>query len=155
MLDNIDKKIISFLNESFPVESRPYKKIADELNITEEEVLSRVKGYKDTGKLRKMGAVLRHRNVGFKTNVLCVWKVSEDKFKEVADIMLTESAITHCYSRVSYPEWPYNFYTMIHAADKTECENIVKRLSEKTKLEDYKMLYSIFEWKKESMKYFT
>ena len=155
MLDNIDKKIISFLNESFPLESRPYKKIADELNMTEEEVLSRVQGYKDTGKLRKMGAVLRHRNVGFKTNVLCVWKVPEGKFKEIADIMLTESAITHCYSRDSYPEWPYNFYTMIHATDKEECEDIVRRLSERTKLEDYKMLYSIFEWKKESMKYFT
>ena len=154
MLDNIDKKIISFLNESFPIESRPYKKISEELGITEEEVLKRIENYKKSGKLRKMGAVLKHRNVGFKTNVLCVWVVPETRFKEVADIMLTEPAITHCYSRTSYPEWPYNFYTMIHGADKKECESIVEKLANKSSLNDYKMLYSFFEWKKESMKYF-
>ena len=153
-ISEIDKKIIIALQEDLPVVPEPYKMIAEEIGTTEEVVLSRLQFFREKGIMRKLGAVLRHREVGFKANVLCVWIVPQDRLDEVAEIMCSNPAVTHCYDRNTTAEWPYNFYTMIHGADHDTCEAIAGELSEKTGIQERVMLYTVKEWKKTSMKYF-
>jgi hypothetical protein len=43
---------------------------------------------------------------------------------------------------------------MIHGKSEEECENVVKSISEKTGIEEYRLIYSTKEFKKSSMKYF-
>jgi DNA-binding Lrp family transcriptional regulator len=42
LLDDIDKTIINRIQSDFPITSRPYLRLADELDLTEQEVLDRV-----------------------------------------------------------------------------------------------------------------
>lgn len=150
----MDKKIVRAIQDELPLVPEPFKLIAEEIDSTEEEVLSRLQMMKDAGALRKMGAVLKHREVGFAANALCVWVVPEKRMDEVAAIMCRHEAVTHCYDRNVMPDWPYNFYTMIHGSSREHCEQIAKALSEESGVKKKKLLYTGKEWKKTSMSYF-
>ena len=154
MLDELDKKIISIMQDDFPIVSEPYQEIAKRVGINEEELLERLKKYKQSGKIRKMGAVLKHREVGYNANALCAWIVPEDKIQEVGVLFSKSVVVTHCYARITQPGWPYNFYTMLHAGTREECNLIAQDLAKQAGLEEYVMLFSTKEWKKNSMQYF-
>ncbi|SDF19803.1 AsnC family transcriptional regulator [Sporolituus thermophilus] len=154
MLDALDKKIIAAMQDEFPLVSDPYRVIAERLGISEDELLRRLERYRQTGQLRKMGAVLRHREVGYAANALCAWVVTPEREEEVGRLMAAHPAVTHCYSRLPAEEWPYNFYTMVHAHTRAECREIVEALARAAGLDQYTMLFSTREWKKTSMHYF-
>ena len=154
MLEALDKKIIAIMQEDFPLVAQPYREIADKLGISEDELLSRLEQYKESGKIRKMGAVLRHREVGYAANALCAWIVPEDRIQEVGEMLSKELVVTHCYARNPQLGWPYNFYTMLHAHTREQCKVMAQKLAEKTGLQEYTMLFSTREWKKNSMRYF-
>lgn len=65
-VDALDRKIIRLLQGQFPLVAEPYKALAAKIGISEEEFLQRVERMIAEKKIRKMGAVLRHREVGFK-----------------------------------------------------------------------------------------
>lgn len=155
MLNELDKKIIAAMQDEFPLVEEPYKEIAAKVGISETELLAKLKDYCRTGKIRKMGAVLKHREVGFAANALCAWIVPEERIDEVGYIMMQHPAITHCYARQSQAKWPYNFYTMLHSHTREECRQMAKELATAANLTDYKMLFSTREYKKTSMKYFV
>ena len=154
-ITELDKKIVRAMQDELPLVAEPFKLIAEEIDSTEEEVLARLRLMQETGALRKMGAVLRHREVGFAANALCVWVVPDERMDEVAGIMCRHMAVTHCYDRNVTPDWPYNFYTMIHGSSREDCEAIAEQLAQETGVTRRTMLYTGKEWKKTSMSYFV
>ena len=153
-LSEQDKKIIKALQEEFPLCEEPYKILAARVGISEEEFLRRVKELVDEKKIRKMGAVLRHREVGFQANALCAWEVPPDKLENLAQFMSSNAAVSHCYDRTPVPNWNYNLYTMIHAKTRDECDKIIHELALAAGVSNYKIFYTKREWKKTGMKYF-
>ena len=153
-IDERDKAVVKALQGDFPLCEEPYKILAEQVGMTEEEFIERVKILTSEKKIRKMGAVLRHREAGFVANALCAWSVPPERLDQVAKIMTENPAVSHCYDRTTAPNWNYNLYTMIHAKSREECDQIVKNLSELTAINDFQVLYSKKEWKKTSMKYF-
>lgn len=153
-MDALDKKIIQAMQDEFPLVEEPYKEIAERIGITQDELIEKLSRYKRSGKIRKMGAVLRHREVGFAANVLAVWMVGEECIEEVATVMAANPSISHCYDRNTLPNWPYNLYTMIHAHSREECNQIAGKIAKQHNLPKPVMLYSVKEWKKTSMRYF-
>ena len=63
-------------------------------------------------------------------------------------------SVSHCYDRNTAPDWPYNFYTMVHGHSREECEQIVQQLADAAGVQDRQMLFTKKEWKKQSMRYF-
>lgn len=154
-LSQQDVAIIKALQGDFPLCEEPYKVLAESVGISEEEFLRRVQEFVDEKKIRKLGAVLRHREVGFKANALCVWEVPADQLDDVAKIMSSHPAVSHCYDRVPAPDWSYNLYTMIHAKTREECDAVIEELAQITGIEKRQVLYSKREWKKTGFKYFS
>lgn len=151
----MDKKIIQVLQEEFPLVPEPYKLMAQRIGITEEKLLERIKFLKEKKCIRKMGAVLQHREIGYTSNALCAWEIPDDsQMDRIASIMSASPNVSHCYDRETAPGWPYNLYTMIHGHSKKECETVIKNLSQQTQVENYVILYTKKEWKKTSMQYF-
>ncbi|EJP34076.1 nitrite reductase heme biosynthesis H family protein [Selenomonas sp. FOBRC9] len=151
----LDKKIIRLLQGEFPLVAEPYKILAEKIGITEEELLARITAMREEKKIRKVGAVLRHREVGFTANALCVWDVPDAQMDEVARRMAEHPRVSHCYDRNRSEDWRYNLYTMIHGYSRDECEEIAAVLAAETGIAERRMLYTKHEWKKTSMKYFT
>ena len=153
-MTELDKNIVRVLQGDFPLVAEPYKVLAKQAGVTEELFLERIKEMQATKKIRKMGAVLRHREVGFNANVLVAWEVPQDRLDEIARNMAQSPAVTHCYDRNTAPDWPYNLYTMVHGHSREECEQVVKDLGRANGVNNHVMLYSKHEWKKTAMKYF-
>lgn len=153
-IEELDRKIIRLLQGEFPLVAEPYKVLAEEIGITEEALLARIETMREEKKIRKMGAVLRHREVGFTSNCLCVWNVPDERVDEVGGRIAEHPRVSHCYDRNRTPDWPYNLYTMIHGYSREECEVIAAELAATAGIEERCMLYTKKEWKKASMRYF-
>lgn len=154
ILEKLDKRIIAAMQDDFPLAEKPYLAIANKIGIEEAALLARLRYYRERGYIRKMGAVLRHREVGYVANALCAWSVPPDKLAEAGAAMAANSAVTHCYARETQPEWPYNLYIMLHARTREECRAQAAELSQAAGLSDYIMLFSTKEWKKSNVRYF-
>ena len=154
MLSSLDIKIIRKIQEDLPLVPEPYKEIAQEVGITENELINRIQEYCRSGIIRRFGTILNHRNVGFKANAMVVWIVPEDLIKDVSKIMILFPQVSHCYQRSIFSGWPYNVFTMVHGETKQECEKVVKAIADVVNINEYNLLYSTKELKKVSMKYF-
>jgi len=148
------KAVVRALQGDFPLCERPFALLAQQAHMSEEDFINCVKSLAEKKTIRKMGAVLRHRQAGFNANALCAWAVPPDRLDEVASIMIRNPAVSHCYDRSTAPNWNYNLYTMIHARSRTECDSIISDLSLSSGILDFQVLYSKKEWKKTSMQYF-
>lgn len=153
MLSALDKEIIKRLQEDIIIEKEPFKSMAKELNVEEEKILERIKYLKNIGILKRIGAVLYHREAGFKANAMVVWCVPSGRVECVGNYLAKLPQVTHCYERVTCEDWKYNLFTMIHGKTKEECEKLIKELSKEININDYDILYSTRELKKSSMKY--
>lgn len=154
MFSSLDISIIRKMQEDLPLVPQPYKLIADELGIKENKLLEKIKEFCDKGIIRRFGATLNHRNIGFKANAMVVWIVPEERIKEVSKSMILFEQVSHCYQRPTFLNWPYNIFTMVHGETKEECEKVVKDIINLVNINDYNILYSTKELKKSSMKYF-
>lgn len=155
MLTDLEKKVISVIQGDIPVTRRPYRDIAEKIGEDEQTVLEVMRGLSGKGLIRRYGATLRHQKSGYNANVMVAWQVEEDRIHEVGRQMAEHEAISHCYRRDPAGKWPYNLYTMIHAADEEACREIARELHRKNSgVKDYTMLFSEKELKKTSMVYF-
>ncbi|MBF0224341.1 MAG: Lrp/AsnC family transcriptional regulator [Desulfobacterales bacterium] len=153
MITEIEKKIIACVQGDIPVTSRPYKEIADKLNISEEFVLDTLEKLSEKGIIRRFGATLRHQKSGYDANAMIAWIVDDNTVDDVGKKMAKNKHISHCYRRRTTSAWPYNLYTMVHAKDTDSCRKIAKKLAEEHSVISYSILFSLKELKKTSMQY--
>ncbi len=151
MIDTIDQRIIRRLQKDFPLTASPYQVLAEEIGISESELLDRLKQMKTSGILRKMGAVLQHRNAGFHGNALCCWQIPEERVAEVAGQMSACAFISHVYLRQSHPKWPYNMYTVFHSNNREHCLALIKEMGERIGITEYQILFSRKNWKRSQL----
>jgi DNA-binding Lrp family transcriptional regulator len=153
-LDAIDKELMKILQGDIPLTLRPYRDISEQVGITEDEVVERINGYIEKKYIRRFGATLRHQKAGFSANGMAVWKIPEEDRQRVGEIMAGFREVSHCYERPTFPDWPYNIFTMLHGKTEDECRDTARRISEATGITDYHILFSVQEFKKTSMVYF-
>ena len=154
MLTDLEKKIIAAVQGDMPVETRPYARIARQLDIAEELLLQTLIDLVHRGVIRRFGATLRHQKSGFKANTMTAWKVAEARVDEVGRIMAGFKEVSHCYRRDPAQRWGFNLYTMIHGRDEAHCRRVAEQIAAKADIKDYQLLFSRRELKKTSMTYF-
>lgn len=147
-MDNIDEKILRMTQNGIPLKKSPFADIAAELNISEQEIISRLERMQKKNIIRRFGASIGHRDIGIIANAMCVWNVPDEITGEVGKAMAEFPEVTHCYERPRAPGWNYNLFAMVHSYTKEDCEEIAARISEATGIKDYKLLYSDREFKK-------
>lgn len=153
MLDALDRRIIARVCGDIGEGALPYHSIAAELGITVDTLLARLHAYRDSGQLRRFGAILRHQQAGYAANGMSCWAVPADEVERVGRAMASCPEITHCYERPPMPDWPYNVYAMIHGHTEDDCRAVAERLARELGLTDYDILFSLHEYKKTSMVY--
>ena len=68
--------------------------------------------------------------------------------------MASFAAVSHCYERPVYPDWPYSVFTMVHGRKKGDCLAVVDAIEKETGISDYALLFSTKEFKKVRVMYF-
>ena len=154
-LTDTDQSIIRELQEDLPLISRPFDDMAERLHITTAGLFARAAEFQERKIMRRYSAVLHHRRSGFKANAMIVWNVPPERSEEVGMIMAQHTAVTHCYERPTFPDWPYTHFTMVHATSTEGCEEIGREIGEATGITDRMFLYSTREYKKTRVRYFV
>jgi DNA-binding Lrp family transcriptional regulator len=152
-LDALDRRIISVLQEHFPLDPQPWRTIAERLGTEEDELLVRVEALKSRGVIRRIAAVLRHRKAGFTANGMACFAVPDEGVDRAGREIAQFPQVSHCYQRKTYPEWRYPLFAMVHARTREKCSKIVEEIAHQIGCKDYRTLYSIREFKKERTKY--
>jgi DNA-binding Lrp family transcriptional regulator len=131
VIDGIDRQIILATQSGLLLESQPYHAVARQVGIPPEEVMARMRRMLETGVIRRIGVVPNHYALGYKANGMTVWDVPDEKVDELGKRVGALDFVSHCYHRPRHlPDWPYNFFAMVHGHDKTEVEAQVRQIAE-------------------------
>jgi DNA-binding Lrp family transcriptional regulator len=150
-----EKALVRALEGSLPLTERPYEAVALGLGLSEEELLSKLTAWAAIGVLRRVALIVRHRNLGFTANGMCVWDVPEASMTEVGRRIAADPAVTHCYQRPRTDRFPFTLYAMIHTGEWEETRRLFVRLGDSAGLTPGQLLLSLREFKKTSMTYFA
>lgn len=135
--------------------SEPFKKIVDELNIDYDTFFEVLKELQEAGYMRRFASILNHRKAGFNANAMVVWDVDEANGEEIGATAAAFSAVSHCYLRPKYSNWPYNLFTMVHGKTTEETNGIIADMEKEIESKSHRPLYSSREFKKVRIEYFT
>ncbi len=146
--------LIRSVNGPLTVSERPYAEIAEKAGISEAQVLERLRAWKADGTIRRFGARVNHRRLGFAANGMSVWDVPPERVEEAGRFMSAQPEVSHCYVRPRSTSWPYNFYGMIHGKSEDEVRAVAERIAQNAGLGEYRVLFSSKEYKKSAPRYF-
>ena len=146
--------VIKELQKDIAVTSEPYKEATEKLGMDYDAFFTIANELKESGVMRRFATILNHRKAGFGANAMSVWSVPEEKGEEIGRQMAEFSAVSHCYLRPSYPNWPYNLFAMVHAKTQEECDTLIEEMAKESGLTEYGKLYSTVEFKKQRLVYF-
>ncbi|HVF00511.1 MAG TPA: AsnC family transcriptional regulator [Rubrobacteraceae bacterium] len=150
-----DKAAIRALQEDVPLTPRPFDLWGRQVGLSYEELLERAYDLQRRKIMRRFSAVLYHRKAGFRANAMGVWKTPPDRVEEVGQIFAQYQAVSHCYQRPVYEDWPYALFSMVHGRSEEECEAVLDAMAAETGLTERASLYSTREYKKTRVRYFT
>ena len=120
-IDETDLKIIRATQAGLPLTTRPYHTVAEQLELSAEEVIERMRRMQELGIIRRIGAVPNHYRLGVSANGMTVWDVEDAEVDRLGEIVGALDFVTHCYRRPrALPDWPYNLFAMVHGASRME-----------------------------------
>jgi DNA-binding Lrp family transcriptional regulator len=137
MLDASDFRLLSKIQLGLPISPRPYHDIGVALGITEAEVIERLTILKQTGLIKRLGVIVKHRQLGYRANAMIVWNIPDDRVKPLGELISRSSFVTLCYQRPRTPEWPYNLYCMIHGKNRNTVLAQIEQLSKDCHLDEF------------------
>lgn len=149
-----ERNVVRRLQASIAVEADPFGLLAGELAMKPEALLGLLKRWEAEGVIRRIALILRHRQLGFSANSMCVWKAEPGRIPAAGASLARSPHVTHCYERPAFPAFPYNLYAMIHARSREEAVRIFEQLGNEAGLADGRMLWSVREFKKSSPVFF-
>ena len=130
-MDDLDHRIIKELQGNFPLEIRPYERIADNLGISTDQLWQRVQEMVHSGVIRRMGFSIDSRRIGYSSTLAAV-KVSPDRVDEASELIASYPQITHSYLR----EDVYNISFTVIAENREAEVSILAEIRQKLELSE-------------------
>ncbi|HEY9900442.1 MAG TPA: hypothetical protein V6D00_14800 [Pantanalinema sp.] len=119
-LNDDDKAVIAAVQAGLPLVERPYAAIAEELGMTEDQLILTLSRLVDQGQIKRFGVVVRHHELGYRANAMVVWDVPDEQVAAAAAAMVETQLVSLCYRRPRRPGWPYNLFCMLHGRSREE-----------------------------------
>lgn len=118
-LDAFEQRLVGVIQYGLPLVPRPYAAVAAQLGVDEGEVIARIERLQREGIIKRMGVVVRHRELGYRANAMVVWDVPDEEVAELGRCLSGFDFVTLCYRRPRHlPQWRYNLFCMIHGRDR-------------------------------------
>jgi len=138
-MDDIDRGILAVIQENFPLDFDPWARVAEMLvaeapgkvPITGDEVRRRVACMRESGVIRRIGAVLDARSLGVVT-ILAAAKVPEDRIDAFARTVNENPRVTHNYQRPG----PYTVWFTLWGRSMGEIEKMVEDVRRQTGVDE-------------------
>lgn len=135
-------KLLNLIQNGFPIEPRPFLSIANQLGMSETEVLEMIKELKEQGNIRRLGGIFDSKNLGY-IGTLCAMEVSENKIGVVSQIVNSYPCVTHNYLR----NHKYNMWFTLIVPSQTSIDTYINEIKSKTEINEIMILNSLQTFK--------
>ena len=122
-MDDLDRRILHSLQNEFPVCESPYDKLADQLGLSGDKLWERVDRLIDSKVIRRMGASLDSRRLGYSSTLASV-KVDSGNVESASDLIGGYPEVTHSYLR----KGEFNIWFTLIAVDEDRIEEILDQI---------------------------
>jgi DNA-binding Lrp family transcriptional regulator len=127
VLDEADRAVLNRIQSDFPIVSRPYLSIAQEVGLTEQEVIDRVLRLKQSGIIRRIGGNFVPGKLGY-VSTLCAASVPPEKLAHFTETVNRHPGVTHNYLR----ENTFNVWFTFIAPSMEEIESSLSMIRAET-----------------------
>lgn len=134
-MDKLDCEILKALQDDFPLSERPYEIMAGKLQIPCEQFWSIVQRLLAEGVIRRIGASLDSRRLGFSSTLAAV-SVEAGLVERAAEVIGQFPEVTHSYLR----KGQFNIWFTIIAADEERLKSIPEQIRISLSIEDSQVL---------------
>lgn len=125
-LQDGDQDILQALTTGMHLTETPYAQIAQRLDLSEEHVLRRITALSQAGIISRLGVIVRHRALGWRSNAMVVWNIEPHRIDAAGEALAAHPGITLCYERRPVEGiWPYRLYCMIHAQTRKDALDVL------------------------------
>jgi DNA-binding Lrp family transcriptional regulator len=97
-LEDVDKRLLNLMQGRFPIEPRPYARVAELAEISEDEVMARVQHLLDERIIRQVTPIFDTRALGY-SSMLVAAKVDAENPHRAAKIINAHPGVSHNYLR--------------------------------------------------------
>ncbi|MFW5908333.1 MAG: AsnC family transcriptional regulator [Desulfosalsimonas sp.] len=130
-LDKTDKALLNRIQSNFPIEARPFLKIGEDLGLSEDEVIERVRRLKKSDIIRRIGGNFSPEKLGY-VSTLCAGRVPEEKLDHFTNIVNSYPGVTHNYLRNN----SFNVWFTFIAPSAEDIEKSLEEISQETGIKD-------------------
>ncbi|WP_374089438.1 AsnC family transcriptional regulator [Methylomicrobium lacus] len=129
-LDEVDLQIMRATQAGLPLTARPYHAIAEQLGLSVDQVIERMRRMQELGVIRRIGAVPNHYKLGYRFNGMTVWNVPDEKIDALGERIGSLDFVSHCYHRPRHlPLWPYNLFAMVHGRSQEDVDRQIGQIA--------------------------
>ena len=124
----LQRALLNNFQQGFPLSARPYAELAQQLGVTEQDVIQTLKELQDSKTISRVGPVFRVGSVGAST--LAAIAVPADRLEEIAAVVNEYAAVNHNYER----EHDFNLWFVATAADEQDLQETIVDIEQRTGL---------------------
>jgi len=138
VLNDAELRLIAAIQDGLPLSSHPYAEIAEQLDLSEQDVIEQISRLQSEGIIKRFGAVVRHHELGYTANAMVVWDIPDDQVDAAGKKLGEFDCVTLCYRRPrQLPLWPYNLFTMIHGQSRESVISALEKITTEAGLSAY------------------
>ena len=143
--DPRQRALVEAIQDGLPLVEQPYAAIGRRVGMSEPEVIRLMHELLEQGVIKRLGVVVRHRELGYRANAMVVWDIPDERVGVTGRLFGELPYVTLCYRRPRrLPQWPYNLFTMIHGCDREQVLQHVQALVTASAIDKvaYQVLFS-------------
>jgi siroheme decarboxylase len=126
VLSPLHKQLLNGYQRNFPLSPTPYLDIANELGVSETEVISAFAELNAAELITRIGPVIPPNRIGVST--LAAMSVPEAQLQEVAQLISAYPEVNHNYER----EHDYNLWFVLIASDAEHLGQVLGDIEQQT-----------------------
>ncbi len=145
--------LLRVIQSDLPLCAEPFRELSERSGIDSDEIIRTLIELVNAGVVRRYGALVSHRRLGFVANAMVVMAVPPERIEEAGARLAESPHVSHCYQRPTLPEFPYNLYAMVHDRDRSGCLDVARGLAESAEATEWRALFSTKEYRKSTPDY--
>ena len=130
-IDDVDRAILNRIQSDFPMTKRPFLSIAENLDLSESDVIKRLEQLKKKGIILRIGGNFVPEKLGF-VSTLCAAKVPKEKMDRFTKTVNRYPGVTHNYQRDN----TYNVWFTFIAPSMDEINANLEQITAETGVQD-------------------
>lgn len=133
-MDEIDKQIINALQDGFPICDAPYRRVAAQLELAEQELIDRLQALLANGVLTRFGPLYNAEQMGGALTLAAV-KAPVERYDEITGIINAFPEVAHNYAR----SHKLNMWFVIATETPEKIQQTINAIEQATELTVYNM----------------